>query len=370
MTILLFILKAIGILLLAVCLLVLFLLGLLLLCPIRYSAEGNIREKSTSNTPTADNSNDSQTEQGKLPFRIQGGIQWMLRIVSVNIVYDGENIDYAIKIFGKKLKVGKKEGSNEEIQEDAEELSDLTEDIFDEEEETQSPEENADESQTGLTSAEENNADDSQLLEQDTADMTNTEKAEGSNPDKKTESSEQKIADMAEDQKNKESNTQADSNAKNQEYHSQTEYKSGISYRIEQLILQIKSAMENISDSIANIKQKISEIRDIVTDEVNKNVVSYVWKELLSLLKHFRFRRIKTDLVFAAGDPARTGQALGVLAMIPSVYQYEISVCPDFESDHIYVHGSFLIKGHIRLVHIVLSTIRLLIKKEVRLLIK
>lgn len=104
-----------------------------------------------------------------------------------------------------------------------------------------------------------------------------------------------------------------------------------------------------------------------LTDEHNKSVVRKIWSELCYLLKHFKFRKIVTDLVFATGDPATTGQALGILCMIPTLYRYNFKITPDFEADDAYIKGTFLVAGKVRLIHIVVTFLRLIFDKEVRL---
>ena len=99
-------------------------------------------------------------------------------------------------------------------------------------------------------------------------------------------------------------------------------------------------------------------------------IVSAIWKELKYLLKHSRFRKIDTELNFALWEPSATGQALGILAMFPAIYQYDIGIYPDFEADKTYVKGTFLVKGHIRLVHVLISGIRLLKERDIRNFIK
>lgn len=107
-----------------------------------------------------------------------------------------------------------------------------------------------------------------------------------------------------------------------------------------------------------------------LTDEHNKSVVRKLWAELCYLLKHFKFRKIVTDFVFATGDPATTGQALGVLCMIPTLYRYNFKMTPDFEADEAYIKGTFLVAGKVRLIHILVTILRLIFDKEVRLVVK
>lgn len=113
-----------------------------------------------------------------------------------------------------------------------------------------------------------------------------------------------------------------------------------------------------------------SRIKQELTDEHNKSVLRKVWAELGYLLKHFKFRRIVTDLVFATGDPATTGQVLGVLCMIPALYRYDFKIVPDFEAEEPYLKGTFLIAGKIRLIHILMTVLRLIFDKEVRIVVK
>ena len=56
--------------------------------------------------------------------------------------------------------------------------------------------------------------------------------------------------------------------------------------------------------------------------------------------------------------------------MFPAVYQYDVGIYPDFEADKAYVEGTFFVKGHIRLIHVLISGIRLLKECDIRNLIK
>lgn len=140
-----------------------------------------------------------------------------------------------------------------------------------------------------------------------------------------------------------------------------------------------KSIFSKIKDTILGIKQKITRtwkrlcrakdkaaVKELISDEVNRKVAGMVLTELQYLLRHFKFRRIDTDLRFALGDPAATGQTLGVLAMLPFLYHYSFKIYPDFESEETYVKGTFCIQGRIRIVHVLASAVRLIKQKEFR----
>ena len=118
------------------------------------------------------------------------------------------------------------------------------------------------------------------------------------------------------------------------------------------------------------VKEKILNIKNIISDEMNKIVFVKIWKELRFLLRHFSPRKAKGELAFGMADPAQTGQVLGALSVLPFWARYRINVCPDFEAERFFVEGQLWMKGHIRICHFLLSVIRLIKDKNVRRLLK
>ena len=118
------------------------------------------------------------------------------------------------------------------------------------------------------------------------------------------------------------------------------------------------------------MKDMLCRGKALLEDEINQRSVRLIFRELRYLLRHSGFRRIQTNLTFALWEPSATGQFLGVLCMLPVMYRYEIQVYPDFEAESAYVRGSFQIKGHIRLIHMLVSFLRLLKEREFRIFVK
>lgn len=147
--------------------------------------------------------------------------------------------------------------------------------------------------------------------------------------------------------------------------------------RLQKLIQKLKAFFAELKLKIAgvfeffkNIKEKISDIKIIVSDETNRKAAGLLWTEIKYLLHHFKFRKIDTDLTFGTDDPANTGQIMGILCMFPVLYQYHFHLYPDFEADRFFVTGDFKIAGRVRCIHIFISFIRLIKEKEVRAFIK
>lgn len=133
---------------------------------------------------------------------------------------------------------------------------------------------------------------------------------------------------------------------------------------------KIKRKWDHMKRALKQMKEKVFDIKNIITDETNKTAVVYTFQELKYLLTHFRFRKIDTELSFSLGDPALTGQALGILCMLPFLYQYAFHMYPDFESEQIYIRGTFQVQGRVRGIHLLLSIIRLWQRKEFRIFVK
>ena len=290
MTILLFILKIIGILLLSLFGIIFLLLALVLCVPIHYRVEGSEEEVR----------------------RIEGKVHWLLHVVSVSFSYEENRLGYSLRIFGIPILPRKKKTSaldDRDFEEDMEEPP-------------------------------------------ETAGAGNTETVITGNG-------------------NIGAGTVGE--RKHQTVHKKTsKRKQGVLLwqKIRSFYEKGKQTVHKVLSVLKQLPEKIEDIKKLLTDETNKKSVSLVWKELKYLLHHSGFRKIKTDLTFSMGDPAVTGQTLGVLCMFPMLYRYEINIFPDFEAEHIYIKGTYLIKGHIRLLHFLLSGIRLWKEKDFRRFVK
>ena len=286
MTVVLWILKIIGIILLCLLGLLFVLLTVVLFVPVRYRIQGEVKEKET---------------------QIHIRASWLCHVISFLGDYVDGMFDYILKIFGVRKEFG---GSDEETSSEVEEQDDET-------------------VETEIsTKAEE--------IPQETSEGVE-EAGEAGKPGKSTE--------RISGKKSK---------------------KRSFGSKISSKLKKIRETVKKIWDFIVHLPQKFDKIKEVVTDAGNKNALSLTWRELRYLLRHFKFRKIHTDLEFSAGDPALTGQILGGIAVIPAFYRYDMHIYPDFASDTFYVRGTFDIKGRIRLIHLLCSVIRLLKEKDVR----
>lgn len=141
-------------------------------------------------------------------------------------------------------------------------------------------------------------------------------------------------------------------------------------YKVKQLPGMIKLKVETLKEKALNFKELLARMKTEFEDEMNRNVLKLLFTELKDILKHFAPRRVKAEVSFSAGEPSATGQALGIISMLPFVYRYEIRLYPDFERDELYFKGTYDIKGHIRGVHALLLMIRFIKDKNISGLIQ
>ena len=103
--------------------------------------------------------------------------------------------------------------------------------------------------------------------------------------------------------------------------------------------------------SIAGLFAKIKAI-----DEESIELLQAVLKSSGELLKHMVPRSLRGRLHFGTGDPALTGQLLGVLSVLFAMWGKGIAVIPDFEQE--VFEGEVAVKGYARGIIVLILIIR------------
>ena len=124
--------------------------------------------------------------------------------------------------------------------------------------------------------------------------------------------------------------------------------------------------ISKIKGMIERIKEVYPKLKKILTDEKNKEAVVHLKNEMLYLLKVLVPRKSKVDAAFSTGSPDTTGQAFGILACFPAMYQKNWKIIPDFTSDELYFKGTIWGKGRIYGYEIVGIILRLMFDKNCR----
>lgn len=338
MQIFLLILKVLGILILSILGILIILISLVLFVPVRYQIEGKIDDE--------------------FKFRVKGKVRWLLSILTFRFSYMDSEFLQEIRILGFKYQKRNKK--------DAEEFFD----------------ENESEDSLDKETLSQNGAIENVASEDDEPEVTYSDKrhkmlAEKTKQTKEQENSQKDVSrDVIEQSDTSVGQTEiflqkieADKDTISRKIPKKSWLQTRID-KIKTFFAELKIKIAKFLEILKNGKDKISDIKAVISDETNKQAAALLWKEIKYLLRHFRFRRIDTNLTFGTDDPANTGQILGVLSLFPILYQYHFHIYPDFEAEKFYLKGDFKIAGRIRLIHVLISLIRLIREKEVRVVIK
>ena len=306
MQILFLILKIIGV-LLGICVL---LLAAVVAVPVRYRMKAEFDEEASG-------------------FAV---FSWLLHIIDFRVRYEEKDVIFRLRIFGFPISLTEEEPSDGELTEeepsDGKSAEEKPSDGKSAKEESSDGELTEEEPLDGELAKEESS--DGELTEEEPLDRETPEELSGGKSPEETDASPTEITDESVDDR----------------------WRERISDR---------------AKGAGNAKEKFQNIKNMISDETNKSAVRKIWRIFRYLVRHISPRKVSGELAFGMADPARTGQVLGVLSMIPFWARYKINVYPDFQTEHFFVQGKLQMRGHIRLWHFILSAIRLFIDKELRL---
>lgn len=101
--------------------------------------------------------------------------------------------------------------------------------------------------------------------------------------------------------------------------------------------------------------------------EENREALLKILRKLRSLLRHWRIRRLRGEIIFGMEDPYLLGKLLELLSFFYPLYGRELSLEPHFGEKRLegWIYG----RGHIRLIHLVLLGIPLLMDRRIRRLV-
>ncbi len=311
------ILKVIGLVLLFLLLLLLLLLGLVLLVPIRYAGAGHKGEAATDYAAHID-------------------LSWLLHMVQLHAGITPAGLAYSLRILCFRP-VDSTDGFELPDEHADVELKQPPEDKKIPEESVNVPESKAEASERAAAQTAEV---DSIELKNSTETAIPTEEKLTSEDVPGSDETEDTSADIDQESKTKGTATTAEAPKKK------------------------KRKKSSFADRIKRICEKASSLRDTVEDEENQKAVRLLLSRVKYLLHHLRFRRFEGRLAFGFEDPATVGRMLAVLSLFYPLYGERFTITPVF--DHTLFEGEIKLKGHVRLIHILIAGIQLMMNKKIR----
>lgn len=133
-------------------------------------------------------------------------------------------------------------------------------------------------------------------------------------------------------------------------------------------VRKIREKMSGFVNIIKNIKIKKELIQAFLKEPVNRNGIKSAFRSVVKLLKHIRPKKLHGRIQFGTGDPCSTGQALGIAGVFYGMYGDKIIIQPDFENE--VLNGELYVRGRIRLIVLLIITVKLLLNEEFKQLLK
>lgn len=367
-------LKIIGVLLL----LGLVLFACLLFVPVRYSIEGQTsRADEPAELP-------EEMKSGRFQFKIRVNVSWFLHLIRYTFDYGSSGMSGSIRIFGldvQKLSAkwnSRKRKKRQKEQRQQESISKPDIDMDGQEETAASEDisvnaiqvlpENTNSKKTVLKETDSEKLDPGEATPGKLAlKETDPEKLDLEETDPEKPDSEE--TDLGKPDSEKINSEKAGLEKTNQKKKNARKKKA---VKKKKDVPKKKNEQQNRQQKEGNskkghgtsIRSRLQSFHKEFTDHANRQAAAHLWKELLFLLRSFKPRKIKADLVFSLADPAYTGYLLGVLSMFPGLYKYPCHIVPDFHSQDIYVEGELFAKGKITVVMFLVSLFRLWRDKE------
>ena len=137
-----------------------------------------------------------------------------------------------------------------------------------------------------------------------------------------------------------------------------------LSDRIDEMIDKITSGYDHMEEKISRIRDRINAFEKAVNDPGNRNAFELIKKETLRLLKKIAPQKITGFVHFGFEDPATTGKVLMYLALIYPSLPRKLKVDPGWDDTDLY--GSLDMKGHLALITVLASLVRLVCNRDCR----
>lgn len=310
--IILLILKIIGIILLCILGIILLVLLAVLFIPIRYRIDFSIYEYGS----------------------IRCMVSWFLRIFSINFNYEKGEFDKYVKIFGirTKLLFGKIE-ENDDFDYNKSEEKDIFEEINE-----------------SFSEKKHDYEDKYKPEKDDIIELFKDEEQESSHNFHKEDMEE--VNNEQQDEENTSSDVK----------------KKSIFNKIWDKLKKIRFKIKSIYGKIKKAYKKAASIKEFLELEQTKEAISFLKEQTNALFRYIKPRKVTGRLKFGTGNPASTGEILGIIYIFYKGANDKFIIEPDF--DNKVLEGEIHLKGRITVFSMLIIAIKLYRNKNLKDTIK
>ncbi len=120
-----------------------------------------------------------------------------------------------------------------------------------------------------------------------------------------------------------------------------------------------RTRARRLTDLLKNIVHALGAMRDYA-------VFGTVLQAARKFLYRVRPRELTGRIAFGLSDPSQTGEIIGLVATLPVIYQTDLSVEPNFETEDSYIEGEIHARGRIQLIWVLALAVGLIRRKNIR----
>ena len=121
---------------------------------------------------------------------------------------------------------------------------------------------------------------------------------------------------------------------------------------------------DRFANKLRNIYNKYNEFKAILNDKRFKHTVKVLKKKVVQLFKHTFPRKLRGYVEFGFEDPSITGYITAVLGAVYGMYGRSFNISPDFENKKFNLKGSM--KGHVRFMTLILLVLNVILRPDCR----
>ena len=126
----------------------------------------------------------------------------------------------------------------------------------------------------------------------------------------------------------------------------------------------IKYTFQKICDTIKSIKDNITYYVELLQKDSTKAAIAACKKQLLRIFKNLKPQKYQVNLHIGMEDPAPMGDILGVWGMLYPIHVGHVDLCPDFEQA--VFEGEFYCKGRVTVYVYIWTLMIILFDKNIR----
>lgn len=131
---------------------------------------------------------------------------------------------------------------------------------------------------------------------------------------------------------------------------------------------RLKDAAVRMRERLHSAKMKYRKLKRTLTDEENQKTFRLVRRQIFRLIRHLLPQTLKGTLRFGFEDPSYTGQVLAAVSPFYGVYARSFTLIPEFEEK--ILEGEVHIRGRIRAATVLWTAGRVFLNKNFRRLLR